>query len=79
MFFYFSRLLGHISGCDAKVSQFFTVFSKYDQTCRGGRAWIAVESSGYLGKTMMKCLLVKLAMIFVKNNERAMEQPQLKF
>ena len=58
---------------------FFTMFSKTRRFRRGGRPCLGVESCKVVVDYLMKCLPVKLKMIFGKNNGQAMEDPQFKF
>ena len=55
------------------------MFSKTSRFRRGGRLWLRLESCKDVGDSLMKCLPVKLKMIFGKNNGQAMEDPQFKF
>jgi hypothetical protein len=55
------------------------VFSKTGRFRHGGRPWLGVESCKAVVDYLMKCLPVKLKMIFSKNNGQAMEDPQFKF
>ena len=59
--------------------EFFTVFSKTGRFRRGGRPWLGFEPWKYVVDSVMKCLPVKLKMIFSENNGQAMEDPQFKF
>ena len=55
------------------------VFSKTGRFRRGGRPWLGFESCQSVVDSLMKCLPVKLKMIFSENNGQAMEDPQFKF
>ena len=55
------------------------MFSKTGRFRRGGRPWLGFESCQSIVDSFMKCLPVKLKMIFGKNNGQAMEDPQFKF
>ena len=59
--------------------EFFTVFPKTGRFRRGGRPWLGFQSCQSVVDSLMKCLPVKLKMIFGKNNGQAMEDPQFKF
>ena len=59
--------------------KFFMVLSKTDRFHHGGRPWLGFESCQSVVESLMKCLPVKLKMIFSENNGQAMEDPQFKF
>ena len=55
------------------------VFSKTGRFHRDGRPWIGFEPCESVVNSVMKCLPVKLKMIFSENKGQAMEDPQFKF
>ena len=59
--------------------EFFTVFSKTDGFRHAGRPWLGFGPCKSVVDSLMKCLPVKLKMIFGKNNGQTMEDPQFKF